>query len=209
MPCCVYNGCYNQRLPCSNLTFFTIPNDLDRRNTWIHNSGNKELESLPLSAKRIICEKHFDEKYLRRQFNRTTLHPSAVPIPWKETTFQTSVQQEIVFFENNESGVENEEVFVINMMEIESEQKGDSRVNLNSESRNKKRRLINKDYGKTEINITEIIEIESVESHMNKRIKTNEIEEEIQPISMESETEETLDSTETEETIEIMYEKSS
>lgn len=47
---------------------------------WIQNSGNKELENLPLKTKRVICEHHFDDKYLRRQFHRTTLRKDAVPL---------------------------------------------------------------------------------------------------------------------------------
>lgn len=204
MPCCVYKGCYNQRFPCSSLTFFTLPNDPDRRKSWIHNSGNKELESLPLSARRIICEKHFDEKYLRRQFNRTTLHPSAVPIQWEEPACQVSAQEEIIFFENSETEVATEEVFVINMMDIEQKLDSKAVIDLNSESRNKRPRLINKDYIKMEMANTEITEVESIESHLTKRIKTDEIEEDSSQISIESENEETIEDIETEEAIEIM-----
>lgn len=32
----------------------------------------------------MFCEDHFDEKYLRRQFNRTTLRKDAIPYPYEE-----------------------------------------------------------------------------------------------------------------------------
>uniref|UniRef100_A0A336KJW3 CSON010910 protein n=1 Tax=Culicoides sonorensis TaxID=179676 RepID=A0A336KJW3_CULSO len=55
-----------------------LDNDQNKRKQWIINSGNKDLQNLDAKAKRIFCEKHFEDKYLRKQFNRTTLHPMAV-----------------------------------------------------------------------------------------------------------------------------------
>lgn len=53
-----------------------------RRDQWIECSGNEELQNLPIKAKRVFCENHFDEKFLRRQFNRTTLRRDAIPIDY-------------------------------------------------------------------------------------------------------------------------------
>lgn len=53
-----------------------------RRSIWIQCSGNQELENLPITRKRVICENHFDEKYLRRQFHRTTLRRDAIPMEY-------------------------------------------------------------------------------------------------------------------------------
>lgn len=54
------------------------PND-SRRDAWIKNSGNIELYGISLTQRRLFCEDHFDPKYLRCQFNRTTLRRDAVP----------------------------------------------------------------------------------------------------------------------------------
>lgn len=59
------------------------PND-SRREIWIKNSGNDELRSVSATQRRLFCEDHFDPKYLRCQFNRTTLRRDAVPYPCDE-----------------------------------------------------------------------------------------------------------------------------
>lgn len=60
------------------------PNDL-RRDAWIRNSGNAELYGIGLTQRRLFCEDHFDPKYLRCQFNRTTLRRDAIPYPHDDT----------------------------------------------------------------------------------------------------------------------------
>lgn len=49
-----------------------------RREVWIKNSGN-ENEGIDWNRRKMFCEDHFDPKFLRRQFNRTTLRRDAVP----------------------------------------------------------------------------------------------------------------------------------
>lgn len=83
---CAYQDCYCVRHPCSQIAFFNLPTDPKRREQWIKNSGpnNKKLQNLTEKSKRLFCEAHFDDKYLRRQFHRATLHPSAVPFKYGE-----------------------------------------------------------------------------------------------------------------------------
>ncbi|XP_063707899.1 uncharacterized protein LOC134836649 [Culicoides brevitarsis] len=87
MSTCAYKDCYAVRTPCCQITFFNLPIAPERRKIWIENAGpnNPKLQNLDEKAKRIFCEAHFEEKYMRRQFNRTTLHPTAVPIKYGST----------------------------------------------------------------------------------------------------------------------------
>lgn len=79
MTSCSYQNCSTVRKPCSDIVLFNLPTDAARRTQWIINSGNPDLLQISATSKRFFCEKHFDPKFFRRQFNRTTLHPSAVP----------------------------------------------------------------------------------------------------------------------------------
>lgn len=67
--CCCYYYQFNHPI--------RRPND-SRRDAWIKNSGNIELYGIT-TQRRLFCEDHFDPKYLRCQFNRTTLRRDAVP----------------------------------------------------------------------------------------------------------------------------------
>lgn len=58
------------------------PND-SRRNQWIVNACNESLRDIKPNCRRIICEKHFQEKDLRRQFNRIILKREAIPLPYQ------------------------------------------------------------------------------------------------------------------------------
>lgn len=64
----------------SSLNFFTLqPRPVDsRREVWIKNSGN-ENANIDWNRRKMFCEDHFEPKYFRRQFNRTTLRRDAVP----------------------------------------------------------------------------------------------------------------------------------
>ncbi|XP_055640568.1 uncharacterized protein LOC129777979 [Toxorhynchites rutilus septentrionalis] len=79
MSCCIFKDCYNRPRPFSKLTFFNVPKD-NRRGIWLALSGNEDVEDLPLNSRRAVCEIHFSEKYLRRQFQRTTLSRDAIPL---------------------------------------------------------------------------------------------------------------------------------
>ena len=78
---CSFNDCQHVALPCSKIAFFSLPRDW-RRSIWIENSGNNALKSISDTTKRLFCEKHFDEKYFKKQFNRTTLLKSAIPFKY-------------------------------------------------------------------------------------------------------------------------------
>lgn len=78
MAMCIFANCHNSKLPFSRLTFFSLPTD-SRREIWIERSGNKSLQNISSKAKRFVCEVHFTEHNLRRQFNRTILHRNAIP----------------------------------------------------------------------------------------------------------------------------------
>lgn len=82
MAMCMFMNCNNVQLPFSTLSFFGLPND-ERRSVWIEASGNDELKSIPANKKfkRVVCERHFDERFFRKQFNRTILRRNAVPNP--------------------------------------------------------------------------------------------------------------------------------
>lgn len=64
----------------SKITILNICNrPIDsRREVWIKNSGN-ENTNIDWNRRKMFCEDHFDPKYFRRQFNRTTLRRDAVP----------------------------------------------------------------------------------------------------------------------------------
>lgn len=57
-----------------------------RRDIWIENSGNEELRNVPLKVRKYFCESHFDPKYIRKQFTRTTLSRDAVPYKYEDKT---------------------------------------------------------------------------------------------------------------------------
>lgn len=85
MAMCIFVNCNNLQKPFSSLTFFRLPND-SRRPFWIAASGNPELGLLSVpkqeKVKRVVCERHFAESLLRKQFNRTILYQHAIPRPW-------------------------------------------------------------------------------------------------------------------------------
>lgn len=83
MACCIFKNCFNRPVPYSKITFFNVPKD-NRRQQWLERSGNEEVLNLPLTARRLVCEEHFEERYLRRQFHRTTLSRDALPRSHKE-----------------------------------------------------------------------------------------------------------------------------
>lgn len=82
MACCIFKNCFNRPTPFSKVTFFNIPKD-SRRQLWLERSGNEQVRNLPLSARRLVCEAHFDECHIRRQFHRTTLSRDAVPVSYE------------------------------------------------------------------------------------------------------------------------------
>ncbi|XP_065080413.1 uncharacterized protein LOC135703219 [Ochlerotatus camptorhynchus] len=86
MACCIFKNCFNRPVPYSNITFFNVPKD-SRRQQWLQRSGNDEVQNLPLTARRLVCEAHFEERHLRKQFHRTTLSRDAVPVSYC-TVFQ-------------------------------------------------------------------------------------------------------------------------
>lgn len=79
---CSYTNCFNTKISYSSLTFFNLPKDEIRRSQWIENSGNDTLRNCSnnINSRRFFCEKHFEAKYLRRQFTRTILRRDAIPI---------------------------------------------------------------------------------------------------------------------------------
>lgn len=91
MACCIFKNCFNRPTPFSKVTFFNVPKD-SRRQLWLERSGNEQVQNLPLTSRRVVCEAHFEEHHLRRQFHRTTLSRDAVPIS-HETVFHL-VQEE-------------------------------------------------------------------------------------------------------------------
>lgn len=87
MAMCIFVNCNNVQKAFSSLTFFGLPED-ERRRIWIAASGNQELLLLSVpeqkKLKRVVCERHFDESLLRKQFHRTTLFRHAIPKPWQK-----------------------------------------------------------------------------------------------------------------------------
>ncbi|XP_039284664.1 oocyte zinc finger protein XlCOF22 isoform X2 [Nilaparvata lugens] len=59
---CVFRNCSNIRT--KGLKMFSFPQDIDTAKIWVANSGNAELIALSpeLLVKKVICEKHFQEK---------------------------------------------------------------------------------------------------------------------------------------------------
>lgn len=86
MACCIFKNCFNRPTPFSKVTFFNVPKD-SRRQLWLDRSGNEQVQNLPLASRRVVCEAHFEERHLRRQFHRTTLSRDAVPVSY-ENVFQ-------------------------------------------------------------------------------------------------------------------------
>ncbi|XP_058816187.1 uncharacterized protein LOC131679473 [Topomyia yanbarensis] len=80
MTCCLFKDCFNRSSPFTSLTFFKLPKDGRRRELWLHRSGSEDL--VP-SARSLVCEVHFEESHLRRQFHRTTLSADAVPLDYR------------------------------------------------------------------------------------------------------------------------------
>ncbi|XP_038113976.1 uncharacterized protein LOC6039102 isoform X2 [Culex quinquefasciatus] len=93
MACCIFNGCFNKPFPCGTLVFFNLPKDEPRRRKWLQLSGNEDVQNLPASARRLVCENHFEERYVRRQFHRTTLARDAVPMDYRKRKGDSSVIQ--------------------------------------------------------------------------------------------------------------------
>ncbi|XP_039445708.1 uncharacterized protein LOC120425303 [Culex pipiens pallens] len=93
MACCIFNGCFNKPFPCGTLVFFNLPKDEPRRGKWLQLSGNEDVQNLPASARRLVCENHFEERYVRRQFHRTTLARDAVPMDHRMRKGDSSVIQ--------------------------------------------------------------------------------------------------------------------
>ncbi|KAL1398404.1 hypothetical protein pipiens_008997 [Culex pipiens pipiens] len=93
MACCIFNGCFNKPFPCGTLVFFNLPKDEPRRRKWLQLSGNEDVQNLPASARRLVCENHFEERYVRRQFHRTTLARDAVPMDHRMRKGDSSVIQ--------------------------------------------------------------------------------------------------------------------
>ncbi|XP_055546939.1 uncharacterized protein LOC129731161 [Wyeomyia smithii] len=79
---CIFKNCYNRQEPFSRITFFNLPKD-ERRKIWLQRSGAEELLQLSANARRLVCELHFDEPHIRRQFHRTTLSRDAVPLDYR------------------------------------------------------------------------------------------------------------------------------
>lgn len=78
---CVYLNCDNNRKSCENLTFFKFPSDNNRKSVWMENCGNIELltlENKQLSVL-VICEKHFDPKFVINSGSRRMLVKHAIP----------------------------------------------------------------------------------------------------------------------------------
>ncbi|XP_011191437.1 uncharacterized protein LOC105217895 [Zeugodacus cucurbitae] len=86
---CSYQGCYQQRFPCSSITFFQLPTDEPRRTQWILNSGNKQLLELKNNQKRFFCEIHFRKKDIKPHFYRKLLYRNAVPLPYESNESAT------------------------------------------------------------------------------------------------------------------------
>lgn len=157
---CAYKDCFTTRQAHCQITFFNLPTDPKRREEWIRNSGSDNicLQNLNEKSKRVFCEKHFDEKYKRRQFHRVTLHPTAVPIKYGEETGnqkENSVVPEIISFVED-IGLEEEpqvqEVFVLNVVQysqpqimegapVESESLQHHPVILNKDAQSRKRAI--------------------------------------------------------------------
>ncbi|XP_055598155.1 uncharacterized protein LOC129747819 [Uranotaenia lowii] len=86
MNACFFAKCYNLRGPFGKIKFFTLPPATDpRREEWLKMSGNEDALSLPATARRYVCEAHFEERFMRRQFTRTSLRHDAVPLDFRQT----------------------------------------------------------------------------------------------------------------------------
>lgn len=111
MACCIFKNCFNRPTPFSKVTFFNVPKD-SRRQLWLERSGNELVQNLPLTARRLVCEAHFEECHLRRQFHRTTLSRDAVPVGY-EKVFKyvredsTNGQERVTEEGNGESYIES------------------------------------------------------------------------------------------------------
>ncbi|XP_053692320.1 uncharacterized protein LOC128740778 [Sabethes cyaneus] len=130
MSCCIFKNCYNRPKPFSKITFFNLPKD-SRRQVWLQKSGNEELAAhLPSDARRQVCEVHFAEPHIRRQFHRTTLSRFAVPLDYRirkepkdeKNDEENPVLEAIVVEENSEHSTEDGCSFIL---QTESEHKDD------------------------------------------------------------------------------------
>lgn len=169
MSSCAYKDCFTVRNSCSTITFFNLPTDPKRREEWIRNCGpdNKKLQDLDEKSKRFLCDKHFDEKYMRRQFHRVTLHPSAVPLKYGEQSKTQTViecpnmsqdmKNEMISEEDDEVNTnlnQVQELFVLNVVRNDSSEQplkikdhstqklSPKILNKNAKSATKKRRYL-------------------------------------------------------------------
>lgn len=111
MACCIFKNCFNRPTPFSKVTFFNVPKD-SRRQLWLERSGNELVQNLPLTARRLVCEAHFEECHLRRQFHRTTLSRDAVPVGYEKVLKyvredSTNGQERVTEEDNGESYIES------------------------------------------------------------------------------------------------------
>lgn len=88
---CAYINCPNIQRPYSSLAFFTLPRD-NRRQQWLERSGNADKYTEHYERK-VFCRKHFEPKYLRKQFNRITLRRDAVPIQYVNETLDSTLPE--------------------------------------------------------------------------------------------------------------------
>lgn len=63
---CNYINCDSSRGNCVNVHFFKFPTNEFHQKLWINLCGNVRLCDVPSEqlAKYIVCEKHFEEKYI-------------------------------------------------------------------------------------------------------------------------------------------------
>lgn len=79
---CWYRDCTIKRAMLSDKhVFFNIPKEEPRRTLWIERCGHRSSDATP-TTRRQICEQHFMDRDIRRQFYRSTLRKGALPIPW-------------------------------------------------------------------------------------------------------------------------------
>uniref|UniRef100_A0A336LQZ3 CSON000921 protein n=1 Tax=Culicoides sonorensis TaxID=179676 RepID=A0A336LQZ3_CULSO len=110
-PTCSYRDCKNKI--ATTKTYFELPSEHSRRETWIKNSGISEADAAKIILDRrpiFICEEHFDQRQMQYlQDGRKILlnHPNSNPIPWQPESnitgfpYDEQATQMLQIFESN------------------------------------------------------------------------------------------------------------
>ncbi|RVE47897.1 hypothetical protein evm_007411 [Chilo suppressalis] len=91
--CAVY-GCLNSSITHPEISFFKLPEILERRLEWLQLICREDLEHKPKFASYTICEQHFKAEDIRQSINRKLLKKNALPSLMLPSTISRGSQKE-------------------------------------------------------------------------------------------------------------------